>query len=523
AHCLALEAELATLHDKSHQENQGELIKHFSKLEVDHLNLQLKYQNLKDSIRNNPPPPDKDTPNFDSVFVIGKMQASLQEKDNATRSDTDRTLRVQTTDSQITKFTDHVTQLQAQNDLFGVENDKNQTALQRVHAVDVEPIVPRLRNNRDAHLDYLRHLKGSVETIRDIVEEAKVALNNELNSLPTLFLLGKSKLLLPNPLIGKIVTNKSQPKSNPKTNRISPAKGANKLHVEDLPRTNKSHLRTTNRVDSSSRLKRTVINSNSDSMCQTCNKCLTSFDHDMCVAICMKSVMRPYSTRHNCEIERKIKQVWKPKHVKRKMKQVWKPKQVGKAWKPTGKVLTTIGHQWRPTGRILHLGKQCPLTRFTSLQVVSVTQNKKHASTYANHKYLDSGCSKHMMMDRSRLLNFMKKFIGTVRFGNDHFGAIMGYGDYVVGESVISRVYYMEGLGHNLFFVRQFYDFDLEVAFRKHSCYVRDTDGVDLIKGSRGSNLYTISVEDMMKSSSICLLSKASKNKSWLWHRCWII
>ncbi|GJR28368.1 retrovirus-related pol polyprotein from transposon TNT 1-94 [Tanacetum coccineum] len=54
---------------------------------------------------------------------------------------------------------------------------------------------------------------------------------------------------------------------------------------------------------------------------------------------------------------------------------------------------------------------------------------------------------------------------------------------------------------------------------RKHSCYVRDTDGVELLKGSRGSNLYTISVEDMMKSSPICLLSKASKNKSWLWHR----
>ncbi|GJX86323.1 retrovirus-related pol polyprotein from transposon TNT 1-94 [Tanacetum coccineum] len=94
-----------------------------------------------------------------------------------------------------------------------------------------------------------------------------------------------------------------------------------------------------------------------------------------------------------------------------------------------------------------------------------------------------------------------------------------GYGDYVIGDSVISRVYYVEGLGHNLFFVGQFCDSDLEVAFRKHSCYVRDTNGVELIKGSRGSNLYTISIEDMMKSSPICLLSKASKNKSWLWHR----
>nr|GFA65479.1 retrovirus-related Pol polyprotein from transposon TNT 1-94 [Tanacetum cinerariifolium] len=59
----------------------------------------------------------------------------------------------------------------------------------------------------------------------------------------------------------------------------------------------------------------------------------------------------------------------------------------------------------------------------------------------------------------------------------------------------------------------------MEVAFRKHSCYVQDTDGVELIKGCCGSNLYTISVEDIMKSSPICLLSKASKTKSWLWHR----
>ncbi|GKB08306.1 hypothetical protein Tco_0836590, partial [Tanacetum coccineum] len=119
-----------------------------------------------------------------------------------------------------------------------------------------------------------------------------------------------------------------------------------------------------------------------------------------------------------------------------------------------------------------------------------------------------------MTGDRSRLMNFMKKFIETVRFGNDHFGAIMGYGDYVIGDSVISRVYYVEGLGHNLLSVSQFCDSDLEVAFRKHSCYVHDTDGVELLKGSRSSNLYTISVIDMMKSSPICLLSKAFKNKS---------
>nr|GFA95781.1 hypothetical protein [Tanacetum cinerariifolium] len=111
------------------------------------------------------------------------------------------------------------------------------------HAVDVELIVLRLRNNRDAHLDYLTHLKESVETIRDIVEEAKVKTN-----VPVPHSTGVKRY----PKAGK-----SQPKSNHKTNRISPAKGDNKLPVEDMPRTNKSHLRTKNRVDSNSRLKRT--------------------------------------------------------------------------------------------------------------------------------------------------------------------------------------------------------------------------------------------------------------------------
>ncbi|GJS46245.1 integrase, catalytic region, zinc finger, CCHC-type containing protein [Tanacetum coccineum] len=151
------------------------------------------------------------------------------------------------------------------------------------------------------------------------------------------------------------------------------------------------------------------------------------------------------------------------------------------------------------------LGEMCHLTNLSVVQVMLW--------------YLDSGCSKHMTGNRSKLMNFVEKFIGSVRFGNDHLGAIMGYGDYVMGDSVISRVYYVEGLGHNLFSVGQFCDSDLEVAFRKHTCFVRDINGTDILKGSRSTNLYTISMDEMMKSSPICLLSKASKSKSWLWHR----
>nr|GEV64691.1 retrovirus-related Pol polyprotein from transposon TNT 1-94 [Tanacetum cinerariifolium] len=134
-------------------------------------------------------------------------------------------------------------------------------------------------------------------------------------------------------------------------------------------------------------------------------------------------------------------------------------------------------------------------------------------------RYLDFGCSKHMKGKRSQLMNFVSKFLGTIRFTNDHISRIIGYGDYQLGNVTISRVYYVEGLGHNLFFVGQFCDADLEVAFRKKSCFIRNLEGVDLISGSRDTNLYTISLDDMLKISPICLLSKASKAKSWLWHR----
>ncbi|GJV22773.1 integrase, catalytic region, zinc finger, CCHC-type containing protein [Tanacetum coccineum] len=132
---------------------------------------------------------------------------------------------------------------------------------------------------------------------------------------------------------------------------------------------------------------------------------------------------------------------------------------------------------------------------------------------------VDSGCSKHMTGDRSLLKNFIEKFMDTVRFGNDNFAAITGYGDYIQGNITICHVYYVEGLGHNLFSVGQFCDGDLEVAFRSKTCYVRNLEGDDLLTGGRESNLYTISISDMASSSPVCLMSKATSIKSWLWHR----
>ncbi|GJV20357.1 retrovirus-related pol polyprotein from transposon TNT 1-94 [Tanacetum coccineum] len=118
--------------------------------------------------------------------------------------------------------------------------------------------------------------------------------------------------------------------------------------------------------------------------------------------------------------------------------------------------------------------------------VVSTPRNPQYAVVHIVLWYLDSGCSKHMTGNCSQLMNFVSKFLETVRFGNDQIAKIMGY--------------------------------DLEVAFQKNTCFIWNLDDVDLLSGSRDTNLYSISLDDMLKTSLICFLSKASKTKSWLWH-----
>nr|GEY03529.1 putative RNA-directed DNA polymerase [Tanacetum cinerariifolium] len=94
---------------------------------------------------------------------------------------------------------------------------------------------------------------------------------------------------------------------------------------------------------------------------------------------------------------------------------------------------------------------------------------------------VDSGYTKHMTGNLKLLCNFVEKFLGTVHFGNDQFAPILSYGDLVQGNVTINRVYYVEGLNHNLFLVGQFCDADLEVAFRKSTCFVRDLQDNDLL------------------------------------------
>ncbi|GKC71475.1 retrovirus-related pol polyprotein from transposon TNT 1-94, partial [Tanacetum coccineum] len=98
---------------------------------------------------------------------------------------------------------------------------------------------------------------------------------------------------------------------------------------------------------------------------------------------------------------------------------------------------------------------------------------------------IDSGCSKHMTGNLKLLINFVWKFLGTVRFGNDRIATIL----------------------------------DLDVAFRRNTCFVRNLEGVDLLKGNHTTNLYTINLYEIASSSPIFLMARATSTKSWLWHQ----
>ncbi|GKB72384.1 retrovirus-related pol polyprotein from transposon TNT 1-94 [Tanacetum coccineum] len=400
--------------------------------------------------------------------------------------------------------------------------------------IDMEPITPRLLNKRTAHSTYIKHTQDESAILRDLVEHVKANYPEDA-ALKSAFRYTK--------LIQELLKHIS--KTCPSINNsgeqlvvVTPINKDKKVRfiepVTSLANTNPNIDSTSDLTSSKPMLSSTghsKLNANSKSICDTYNDCMLS---DKCVNAHIKS-----------------------KYVIKNSKR--------KAWKPTCKVFTKTGYIWRPTSQTFTIvGNVCPLTRITtttekpprkpitlesepSKPVVTLVYSRKRnprktkstdpvrkpkiiksANTKEPSKSWGSTVSNvpSSSLDDCRLskffsvkFGFVSKILGTVKFGNDHVAKIMGYGDYQIGNVTISRVYYVEGLGHNLFFVRQFCDLNLDVAFRQHTCFIRNLEGVDLLTGSRGDNLYTLSLGDMMASSLICLLSKAIKSKSFLWHR----
>nr|GEY25388.1 hypothetical protein [Tanacetum cinerariifolium] len=302
-----------------------------------------------------------------------------------------------------------------------------------------------------------------------------------------------------------------QPKSNPMRDKVMHNNSQGKKHdLEDHHRNVKFSKNKTFVNACNDSLKAKTLNVNF--VCATCGKCVLNEKHDMCVLKFVNGVnsrtkmpiIMPVSTREpKCTIKQSVAKPirktvdsesnQKPRNITRKLYE-----RVRKACSWLYPKFTPSGYKWKHKS-----GKE------------NVNPNLIEIVLFIVY----SGCSKHMIGNLKLLINFVEKFLGTVKFRNDQIAPILGNGDLVQGAITIKRVYYVEGLNHNLFSVGQFCDADLEVAFRKSTCYIRDLKGNDLLTGSHGMDLYSITIQDINCPNPICLMARATSSQAWLWHR----
>nr|GFA53917.1 hypothetical protein [Tanacetum cinerariifolium] len=280
-----------------------------------------------------------------------------------------------------------------------------------------------------------------------------------------------------------------------------------KTQVEDQPRIPSISNKIKSITACNDSLNSKTLNVNA--VCATCEKCLDDSDHFAYVTKMLNGVnartkkpnVVPTSTRKpkghaNKSVATPHKKTVASKSTTQKPKSYYRMlyEKTSKAWKWWIEQQCPSGYKWVPNIKMQWI-----------VQLILFI--------------VDSGCTKHMTGNLKLLCNFVEKFLGTVCFGNDQFAPILGYGDLVQGNITINGVYYVEGLYHNLFSVGQLFDADLEDAFQKSTCFVRDLQGNDLLTGNHGSDLYTIYLQESTSSTPLCLMAKASPTQAWLWHQ----
>nr|GEV55765.1 hypothetical protein [Tanacetum cinerariifolium] len=231
------------------------------------------------------------------------------------------------------------------------------------------------------------------------------------------------------------------------------------------------------------------LNVNSDLQCVAFNGCLFSDNHDSCVL--------DFINNMNARV--------KSKYVKKTIKR--------KVWKPTGNVFINVRYICRPTGRTFTIvGNVCPLTRFTTTAKVLL---RKPIALESNtpKPMVTLVYSRKPKASRNNVpvTNFKnnKSLSANKKEPNKSWGSIVSnVPSSFIDECRLSKLF--SGLRHNLFSVRQFCDSDLELAFRQHTCFIRNLKGVDMLTGSRGNNMYTLSLGDMMAENLGKLQPKAN-------------
>ncbi|GKD70193.1 retrovirus-related pol polyprotein from transposon TNT 1-94 [Tanacetum coccineum] len=389
--CLNLDAELS----KSKQA-YNDFLKNYSQLEKHCISLEASMQLQQEVFQNNESCVNQNAVEIQEYFEINDLKARLQDKDKTIckLKDTIQSLRENTKEENVFKDQfDSIKQTRVRHKEQRKEIVENvvhtpsvTTIAPGMFKLDLVPLPPRLLKNRYAHIDYLRHTQEQANTIREIVEQAKAKqhLDSELDfackyatriqkllvyvqdTYPNAITPSPKKVESSNtsdsntPVLSstgvKCSTSNcgSKPPGNKKNDRISQTPSRNKKNkVEAQPRkVNKMNhvVKPVCDVD----VKHLLSNANSKILCATCNKSMFDGVHDKCLLdLVQNGNNRTKSSK---------------KHKKQNI------------WKPTGHVFTKVVYKWKPTGRTFTIvGNSCPLTRFTSTNVVPPKQTTSHS------------------------------------------------------------------------------------------------------------------------------------------------
>ncbi|GJW92771.1 retrovirus-related pol polyprotein from transposon TNT 1-94 [Tanacetum coccineum] len=289
---------------------------------------------------------------------------------------------------------------------------------------------------------------------------------------------------------------------NHRTNVSRPQLKSNKMKEKVVPNTSQVKFKKTevedhHRISSISNQSKSVTACN-DSLksrtlnvnvvCATCGKCVFNSNHDACISKYLNDVnartkkpkVVPISTRKpksqaNKSVATPRKKTVASESTVQNSKSYYRMlyEKTSKAWKWWIEQQCPSGYKWVPKTKM----KWVPKVRNENVQK-RVSFAIDNASRITNVLKLTNTVGSNLSCIPSSSNSLADC---TVRFGTDQFDPILGYGDLVQGNITINRVYYVEGLNHNLFSVGQFCDADLEVAFRKSTCFVRDLQGNDLL------------------------------------------
>ncbi|GJR28986.1 hypothetical protein Tco_1105218 [Tanacetum coccineum] len=469
--CLELETGLLKKKYFIEKEAYDKLVKSYSNLEKHCISLKLATQLNQEIFQRENSSENLNATTFNQLFEINELKTQSQEKDTVIRKLKERIKSLSGKDSvenvkkdideietiniepehsvakllSKTKFEKRTKQkVKGKNVVNTAVSKPNATIATGMFKVDIEPISPRLKNNRDAHETCPSSPKpsGKLVAITPINKDKRVRFTEpltSLNNIPKQTDSLKTKdsnnpLLTSTGVKPTTSASGSKPSGNTENNRITrPPQSNLQNKVEDHSRNVKSSLNKINSVSepiSNALVKHSMRNAKFESICAICNKCLFNDNHDMYLIDFVNDVN----------------------------------------WKPTGRLFTIVGNS-------------CPLTRITAKKIV----------------HLKETTSKSVVTPKPEIKVYSRrpKPIQLV--------------DVPSSSSLVN-----DRLRHNLFSVGQLCDADLEVSFQKNTCFIRNLEGVNLLSGSRDTNLYTISLDDMLNTSPICLLSKASKTKNWL-------